>query len=375
MLKSLKIKNFRCFEEFALPQLGRVNLLVGKNNSGKTSILEAVHLLSSPTSIRPLLDIMDYRGEYSLNVKDINNDSFEVSHLFCGHQMNDESHFAISAIQEENKEIEFEFRLVRIKSLKLEPREDETESDEYIQHFSSLIRQGLIAIELSWKDNNKFVRRISIPLNNVSTNEMIKQLQLSAHVLSDSGKRRSQFVCLNSSDMNTVISDFNAIVLTPQEEILYESLRIIEPGIERIAAITAQGSRKYGSEFIISINKQRVPIGVMGYGIWRMLEITLAMVNIPGGTLLIDEIDTGLHFSVMIDLWKLICKTAEKLDIQVFATTHNSDCWKSLAEVANSDDIASDDITIHRIERGKKASVVFNEEEMAIAAERDIEVR
>jgi AAA15 family ATPase/GTPase len=375
MLKSLKIKNFRCFEEFDLPQIGRVNLLVGKNNSGKTSILEAVHLLSSPTSIRPLLDIMGYRGEYSLNVKDINNDSFEVSHLFCGHQMNDESHFTILAIQEENKEIEFDFRLVRSKSLKLESREDETESDEYIQHFSSLIRQGLIAIELSWKDNNKFVRRISIPLNNISTNEMIKQLQLSAHVLSDSEKRRSQFVCLNSSDMNTVISDFNAIVLTPQEEILYESLRIIEPGIERIAAIIAQGSRKHGSEFIISINKQRVPIGVMGYGIWRMLEITLAMVNIPGGTLLIDEIDTGLHFSVMVDLWKLICKTAEKLDIQVFATTHNSDCWKSLAEVANSDDIASDDITIHRIERGKKTSVVFNEQEMAIAAERDIEVR
>ncbi len=153
-------------------------------------------------------------------------------------------------------------------------------------------------------------------------------------------------------------------------------LKIIEPGIERIAPISSQSHQNFGNGgFIVLINKKRVHIGSMGDGIWRMLEITLAMVNIPGGTLLIDEIDTGLHFSVMIDLWKQICKTAEKLDIQVFATTHNSDCWKSLAEVANSDDIASDDITIHRIERGKKASIVFNEQEMAIAAERDIEVR
>ena len=173
-----------------------------------------------------------------------------------------------------------------------------------------------------------------------------------------------------------LIKLFNQIVITPQEQILYEALRFVEPKIERIAPTTIKGSRRvqYGG-FVVAIDGKRIPIGSMGDGIWRILEITLAMVNIPGGTLLIDEIDTGLHFSVMIDLWKLICKTAEKLDIQVFATTHNSDCWKSLAEVANSDDIASDDITIHRIERGKKASIVFNEQEMAIAAERDIEVR
>jgi hypothetical protein len=77
----------------------------------------------------------------------------------------------------------------------------------------------------------------------------------------------------------------------------------------------------------------------------------------------------------MLDLWRLICRTAEKLDIQVFATTHSSDCWKSLAEVAQSQEFPETEITIHRIERGKKASVVFNEQEMAIAAERDIEVR
>jgi AAA15 family ATPase/GTPase len=126
---------------------------------------------------------------------------------------------------------------------------------------------------------------------------------------------------------------------------------------------------------VVAIDGKRVPMGSMGDGIWRMLEITLAMVNIPGGTLLIDEIDTGLHFSVMLDLWRLIFRTAEKLDIQVFATTHSSDCWKSLAEVAQSDEFPDNDITIHRIERGKKASVAFNKKEMAIAAERDIEVR
>ncbi|WP_202222010.1 AAA family ATPase [Okeania sp. KiyG1] len=47
MLKSLTINNFRCFQSFELQNLGRVNLLVGMNNSGKTSILEAIQLLYS----------------------------------------------------------------------------------------------------------------------------------------------------------------------------------------------------------------------------------------------------------------------------------------------------------------------------------------
>ena len=91
--------------------------------------------------------------------------------------------------------------------------------------------------------------------------------------------------------------------------------------------------------------------------------------------LLVDEIDTGLYFSTMSDMWKLIGKTAKKLDVQVFATTHNSDCWSSLADVIQSEDLEGEEITIHRIESDKNSSVVFTEPEIVIAAKRNIEVR
>ncbi len=366
MLKSLKIKNFRCFEEFDLQQLGRVNLLVGRNNSGKTSILEALHILNSPGSCKPFLDIIDCRGEYSWNENDGDEEIFDVSHLFNGHQMNEGSHFEFLGIANNTKTINFSFESrggSPPENFFTPPKDGRKHTVSFIN--SGSIQPDEIIFTLKWEGINDAVSILYIPINTPRHNIYRNTLEL----------KSSQLIHLASSIMNTVISQFNQIVLTPKEDILCESLRIIEPGIERIAPVATKGNRKNDGGFVVSINKQRVPIGSMGYGIWRMLEITLAMVNIPGGTLLIDEIDTGLHFSVMIDLWKLICKTAEKLDIQVFATTHNSDCWKSLAEVANSDDIASDDITIHRIERGKKTSVVFNEREMAIAAERDIEVR
>ncbi len=47
MLDSLHIKNFRCFEDLTIPSLGRVNLIVGKNNSGKSTLLEAVSIFVS----------------------------------------------------------------------------------------------------------------------------------------------------------------------------------------------------------------------------------------------------------------------------------------------------------------------------------------
>ena len=367
MLKSLKIRNFRCFKEFDLPQLGRVNLLVGRNNSGKTSILEALHILNSPNSCNPFLDIVDFRGEYSWNENDSSEQIFDVNHLFHGHQMSKDSSFGLFGVDDYAKNIQFSFNhIINVSPNELfsPPKDERKHSIGFINSSSS--QSSEILFSLKWEGINDAAHTLYVPVNTprhyVSRNT--------------SELKNSQLIHLASSNVNTIIAQFNQIVLTPREEILYESLRIIEPGIERIAPVVIHGhQRSRNGGFVVSINKQRVPIGSMGYGIWRILEITLAMVNIPGGTLLIDEIDTGLHFSVMIDLWKLICKTAEKLDIQVFATTHNSDCWKSLAEVANYDDIASDDITIHRIERDKKASIVFNEQEMAIAAERDIEVR
>jgi AAA15 family ATPase/GTPase len=71
----------------------------------------------------------------------------------------------------------------------------------------------------------------------------------------------------------------------------------------------------------------------------------------------------------------MIWDTAKKLNVQVFATTHNSDCWKSLADIAQQENITDDGIRIHRIERDKEKSIIFDEDEIIIAVEENIEVR
>lgn len=115
---------------------------------------------------------------------------------------------------------------------------------------------------------------------------------------------------------------------------------------------------------------------VLGDGIWRMLGLVLSAVNTGSdGVFLVDDIDTGLHFSTMTDMWRMIWKIANDWDIQVFATTHSRDCWESLAEIAQTEDTQKDGIIVHRIERDQLSSVIFNESEIMVAAQRDIEVR
>lgn len=64
MLNSLKIENFRSFENYEMRDLGRINLIVGKNNSGKTSVLEALHLVASQGNENALWQILSQRSEY-----------------------------------------------------------------------------------------------------------------------------------------------------------------------------------------------------------------------------------------------------------------------------------------------------------------------
>jgi len=192
-----------------------------------------------------------------------------------------------------------------------------------------------------------------------------------------------RLIATASLSPETVVNLFESVVLTPEEDLVVEALRIIEPSIERIATGGTERLRfGTGSEVTrggILVRcagvKGRIPIGSMGDGIWRMMGLALTLVGAEGGILLVDEIDTGLHFSAMADMWRLIYKTAKRLNVQVFATTHSRDCYESLASICREQVSAGSDITIQRIERGKSVAVGYSEQEIVAAANRGMEVR
>ena len=65
MLRDLTIQNYRCFKDFHINELATVNLIVGQNNSGKTTFLEAIYLLVQQQNIQAVFDVLSSRGEQS----------------------------------------------------------------------------------------------------------------------------------------------------------------------------------------------------------------------------------------------------------------------------------------------------------------------
>ncbi|MDM3858411.1 MAG: AAA family ATPase [Aphanizomenon gracile PMC644.10] len=369
MLKSIKIENFRCFKSFELQQLGRINLLVGENNSGKTSILEAVQLLCSRTNLEPLGEIMINRGEYFWSDHNKRDRQVDIRHLFYGHQIEDKSKFSISGINDNTQE-----ELDVLIHTPYSPESIIYKEDTSFDKLNELI------LSFKWKiGQQQFVTLREISRDSGISIESLRLSRNRNKEESLSIKLKTQFVKSSSLKTEEMIDLFDQLVLTPEENIVAEALNKIDSKIKRIAPISSQKS-KYSSDsrggfLVLLADGKRVPIGSMGDGIWRILGLALAIVSAKDGYLFVDEIDTGLHFTAMSDMWKMIWDTAKKLNVQVFATTHNSDCWKSLAEIVEQENVTDDGIRIHRIEKGKSKSIVFNEAQIVIAAERELEVR
>jgi len=362
MLKSVKIENFRGFKSFELQQLGRINLLVGENNSGKTSILEAIQLFCSQCNLEILRERMNNRSEYFYDDElrregEIGRDGeLDIRHLFYGHQIEPGSQLSI--IDHNQNKLSLFIEL---------PPSDEQIPDELQE----------LQFRVSWTpelEDETFI----LPL---SSNGGLPVFHIRKFRTNAKNPRpKTLFVTSSSLKTDQMIELFNQVVLTPDEKIIEQALNKIDSKIQRIAAVNPQRLRyssysRSGFVILLGDSNQRVPIGSMGDGIWRILGLALAIVYAKDGYLFVDEIDTGLHFTAMSDMWKMIWDTAKRLNVQVFATTHNSDCWKSLADIAEQENVTDDGIRIHRIEKGKEKSIVFNEAQIVIAAQRELEIR
>jgi AAA15 family ATPase/GTPase len=160
MLDSLYIKNFRLFKELKIEQLGRVNLIIGRNNSGKTGLLEALHLYAKNASPRTLYELIMERGE-DWEIRKQQNDEASLQeienplrHLFYGY------HFPEKL--EDNNAIEMGSLKTIQDRLKLQVYEYQTIDDENAQRFTRVNQTQLFDIENTDIENTELVIEIEI---------------------------------------------------------------------------------------------------------------------------------------------------------------------------------------------------------------------
>ncbi len=351
--------------------LGRVNLLVGANNCGKTSILECIELLRSSGAPRVLSDIARRRGEWGYSSDEdpsaplgARTDCLDVSHLFANHDLRgrirveaDRSSDIAAAGWNSTVTVYVEGPTVR-------------EYDERVAEVPEGAEDERLGLHLEWSDPDDHYKLV------LTDEGLLLRPRLPIRPR-NSSSQTVQFVRTSGMTAADVVRTFSKFVLTPKEEAITQALRIVEPAIERIAPVAddrGRFDRNAPGGVVLKLREfvDRVPIGSMGDGMWRMLGLALSLANTEGGVLLVDEIDTGFHYSVMEDMWRMINKQAGTLSVQVFATTHSRDCYESLAAIAKSE---PGDVTIQRIDRSRNEAVRFSREAILVAAERGIEVR
>jgi AAA ATPase domain len=373
MITSIQIRGYRGFEEFEMNDLGRVNLLVGKNNSGKTSVLEAIYLLVSRGDPNALWSVLWRRGERSERPSQV--PDLDVCHIFKGHEIGLGSKFSFVA---KNQEPE--------RTLAVSIGEITTEQSHSAASRENATVRGVnipSRLGLHFKGNPAPQVQV-VPLSRtggISAEALELPRRLRGRTRSVDEESPAQFITTESVDGNELVTLWNSIALTQSEDRVMQALRFIEPKIERIAAQAGTqgfyGGANYRGGFIAKMNNSTrpVPIGSLGDGIWRMLAMAIAISQCKDGVLLIDEIDTGLHHTVMTDMWKLIYGAATDLNVQVFATTHSFDCVHSLAKLCVN--LADDEprVTLQRVEVGKRSAIPYSAEEIIIAAKENIEVR
>ena len=355
MLKTLALRRFRGFESYELTDLATVNLIVGKNNCGKTTVLEAVELLVSNGHPFVLHDLASRRGEVTSSGNNV-----RISHLFFGHVCEPGACFALSADDGAHA--------ISAHILSLDDVGEDASLWADRRGFSE---ESAPAFGLRLASGAGGAENV-LPVADDGTIPSSRWPRSISNVASVAPVR---FLTLESAASERMRDAWNEILAEGREGEIARDMEFIVPEIDSIHFLTGGTLRDGGILVGLRGGGRRMPIGSYGDGLRRLLALRLALAGANHGFLLIDEIDAGLHWTVMEDVWRLLVEVAKKSDVQIFATTHSLDCIRGLGSLVRSRPDLGAEVSLQKVHRSLEQAVSFAGEQIATAVEQQIELR
>ncbi len=327
-LDSLHIQNYKLFKDLEIPKLGQVNLITGKNNTGKTILLEALRIWASEGDASVVNNIIWKRGDW---------DPGSALRTFS-------SLFSEQRISKLNGITHIEYQYVSgeifINNIQLIVNEDNTKKIDFYVRTQGFRPKDDVLINYWGLDRGD------------KEYPQDKAIFIPASIDFDNKKLWSN------------------IDLTDKKDRVIQILQIIEPSIIDIGIIDNTAR--------VRTKNSKIPVSLknFGEGLNRLLTIAMALVSAKDNLLLIDEIDTGLHYSVLEKLWEIIFEFSGQLNTQVFVTTHSADCVSAFSTIANREKWhgKSNYLRLSRKEDNIIA-VEYDIEELEMALESNIETR
>jgi AAA15 family ATPase/GTPase len=310
----IKIKNFRCFKELEVNGFKRVNLIGGKNNAGKTSLLEALLIYFYPIP-QSILALKRIRKESNEAIKKKPKDAW--NNFFYNQNM--ENFVSINGYFESLKG-----KLITMtvsQSLQHQIFDDDNDNKKF---FDSISQGGspVATLEIQQKlDEEQSIKR-----NLVASH---------AGLMSDFPDGFSiPLVASSFCISNTEIAEqYDEIRFDGKSEEIIKILKILDPSITGLDTYSFIEPTLY---IQTKTQPRGLPISLFGDAIYRVTTIILELLNKEHNILFIDEIENGIHYTNQQSFWQGLFTLAEELDTLIFATTHSLEMIKAFAEAGKN---------------------------------------
>ena len=357
MINSLSIRNFKGLDKFDLQDISRINLLGGKNNAGKTTILEALFMFYDRLNPNMILRQYNWRGVTEMSASP----DMLLAPIF--HNFNLENDIQIEVRNHMNlrETLIIKYRDNSNQVVKMKSSDGQIKTDESIT--------GIHSLDMTVKSSTNKEQKINLILDGNGIAMEFKEARQPDAV--------AVFLAAKShSNPNENAIHFGKLDVKGKSDVIVDFLRIIEPRLKSLSSVTMPNNTSMlHGDIGIGI---KVPITYMGDGISRLLTILLSIVSNRNSIIFIDEIENGIHYSVLNKVWEVISKAAVEYNCQIFATTHSYECLNAAIEGVTDEKI-KEDFRYFRIERsekeGKLIPRVFNYEVLKTAIEQSWEVR
>ena len=358
LMDSFEVENFRSLKHLKLEKLARVNLLVGKNNSGKTSVLEALFALTR-IEVADWFDLLE-------NNRGIDYSDHDFSSLFYG--LSSKNIVQVGAYYRDTGRgpKRFRFRLDLI-----------TESARSRRKERKILRVSILAG--TGKTPHSFTLKNASDEDDEA--EYIGVSDGADEFLEDGlpsniEPRHSSELLSTGINLTQLSEELSDLILGKEENVLLAIMQEVDPRIISLV-LDAKGQVHFnlGNGF-----DSLFPINFMGEGIQRLLCVVTSIAATAGGFVLIDELDNGLHYSALRILWKGILQAAHEYDVQIVATTHSAEALRHLTWVLDEEENASyrDEVaayTLIRADDDTVRSYRHDYGQLEYALEHGIEVR
>ncbi len=361
MLKEFSAKNFRRFSDLVVEPLERVNLFAGKNSVGKTALLEAIFLSHGPGNPQLPTRIDRLRG---LSLPPDRTWRW----LFRNGQP--ENEISLESVDSKGVRRSLRLHLGEGSSIPSQladaPRGNDEQDDQSALMMPPSLTTAIAStnLVLNYSDSEGQETKAQIEVVGDAVGIMTPQppLELPTTI----------FLTARSGISGEDVERFSNVELQRKHRQIVQTLKYIEPRLKSLSVVSVGGLPMiYGDVGVGEL----VPIQLLGGGIVRLLSLTAAIANAPGGAVLVDEIENGLHHSAMVKVWRAVGAAARRFNTQVFATTHSRECIEAAHRAFS--DTPKYDFRLHRLEsvKGDIRAVSYAKESLEAALLSELAVR